>query len=237
MKLIFADTEATGIEIGKDRICELCYSVDGELRSAHFKPEVPMSVKAMSVTHITNKMLADKPAFEGSQMQADLKALLEDDGVLVAHNAAFDSAMLEAEGVPVPRYVCTLKLAKFLDPDAGIPEYNLQYLRYHYELEVDGGAHDAVTDVLVLEKVFEVLRKTFEEKTRLSGDMALERMIEISKQPSLIKRFTFGKYNGVRIADVAAQDQGYLAWLYQQKQSSGKDETDWIFTLEHYLRR
>lgn len=237
MKLIFLDTETTGTEPGTDAICELAYMIDGDMTSARFKPKVPMSVKSMSITHITNKMLEGKPPFEGSDIQKNLKALLEDDGVVVAHNAAFDCAMLEAEGVPVPRFICTLKVARHLDPEGEIPEYNLQYLRYHYELEVDGGAHDAITDVLVLEKVYTMLLEVVMKKERVEGDKAIERMIEISQLPSLIKRFTFGKYNGVRIADVANQDQGYLAWLYQQKQSSGKDEADWIYTLERYLRR
>lgn len=237
MKLVFLDVEATGIEVGSDRICEVAYSVEGDLASAHFKPEKPMSVKAMSVTHITNKMLADKPAFAGSDFQKKLIEVLED-GIMVAHNAEFDSSMLQAEGVPVPQWICTLKVARHLDPDAAIPEYNLQYLRYHYELEVDGGAHDAVTDVLVLEQVFGQLLATLKEKERIADDdKAYERMMEISKLPTLIKRFTFGKYNGVRIADVAAQDPGYIEWLYGQKQSSPKDETDWIYTLERYRRR
>lgn len=236
MKLVFLDTETTGIEIGTDRICEVCYKSEGDLRSAHFKPGVPMSVKAMSITHVTNKMLADKPAFEGSEIQAELKSLLED-GVLVAHNAAFDGAILEAEGVPSPRRICTFKVAKHLDAESAIPEYNLQYLRYHHELEIDGGAHDAVTDVLVLEAVFEKLLEQMMASHHLERDAAIEKMIEISGQPSLIKRFTFGKYNGVLISDVAARDPGYLDWLYGQKQSSGKNEEDWIFTLDRYRRR
>lgn len=237
MKLVFVDTEATGLEVGSDRLCEVCYLVDGEMHAAHFKPATPMSVKAMSITHITNKMLADKPPFEGSDLQRELREHLEE-GVLVAHNAAFDAAMLEAEGVPVPRSVCTLKVAKHLDPDAAVPEYNLQYLRYHHELEIDGGAHDAVTDVLVLEKLFGVLLPQLKEKEHIASDEdAVERMIEISQLPSLIKRFTFGKYNGLRIADVAVQDPGYIDWLYMQKQSSPRDEADWLYTLERYLRR
>lgn len=236
MKLVFLDTEATGIEVGSDRIVEVAYLVDGELRAAHFKPEKPMTVKAMSVTHITNRMLEGKPPFAGSDLQQDLRAHLEE-GVMVAHNAAFDAEMLEAEGVPVPRFICTLKLARHLDSECEIPEYNLQYLRYHHGVEVDGTAHGAVVDVLVLEKVYAILAEQLTKKERVEGEKALERMMEISRQPSLIKRFTFGKYNGLRIADVAAQDPGYIDWLYGQKQSSPKDETDWIFTLERYRRR
>src|SRR3989338_3881709 len=121
-----------------------------------FKPPIPMSLKATSITHITNKMLVDKEPFSGSTMKKDLEALLKD-GVLVAHNAKFDKAILEAEGVIAPRFICTLRVARYLDPDNAIAEYNLQFLRYYFELEVEANAHDAEGDVKVLCAVFDKL--------------------------------------------------------------------------------
>ena len=141
MRLIFLDTESTGLDLEKDCICEVCYMVGGTLKVERFKPACPMTVKAMSITHITDKMLADKPAFEGSAMQKELQEIFSDsDSVLVCHNAAYDSAMLAKEGVPVERYICTLKVARHLDGQGTLPEYNLQYLRYHHGIEIDGGA-------------------------------------------------------------------------------------------------
>ncbi|MCX6713562.1 MAG: 3'-5' exonuclease, partial [Candidatus Vogelbacteria bacterium] len=87
--------------------------------------------------------------FATSQMKKDLEALLTDH-VFVAHNAKFDLAMLEAEGIHVPKFICTLRVARYLDTGAVIPEYNLQFLRYYLDLEVEGGAHDAEGDVNVL---------------------------------------------------------------------------------------
>ncbi len=60
----------------------------------------------MSITHITNKMLVDKEPFIGSKTSEDLQALLAT-GILVAHNAKFDITMLGAEGIKVPRFICT----------------------------------------------------------------------------------------------------------------------------------
>ena len=62
-KLIFLDTETTGNELGKDRISQVCYQIGDTIKACYFKPPLPMSVKAMSVTHITNKMLVDKKPF------------------------------------------------------------------------------------------------------------------------------------------------------------------------------
>lgn len=234
-QLIFLDTEATGNEPKKDRLCQVCYKTGGEVRVEYFKPPVPISVKAMSITHITNQMVADKPAFAGSPMSVELQKLLNN-GILVAHSAVFDIAMLQSEGLEVPKFICTLRVARFLDTEARIPEYNLQYLRYLLELEVAGSAHDAEGDVNVLEKLFERLFAKVRAETD-SDETALEKMVEISSRPTLFKNFVFGKYKGQEIAEVVKMDRGYLEWLLNQKIQNGGEETDedWVYTLRHYL--
>ena len=65
--------------------------------------------------------------------------------------------MLVKEGIHTPKSICTLKLARYLDPNGVIPKYNLQYLRYFLGIQIDATAHDALGDILVLEKLFERL--------------------------------------------------------------------------------
>lgn len=60
MELIFLDTETTGNDVTKDRLCQICYRTSKGTRTEYFKPPVPVSIKAMSITHITNKMLVDE---------------------------------------------------------------------------------------------------------------------------------------------------------------------------------
>lgn len=236
MQVIFIDTETTGNDVTKDRLAQVCYRVDGgETRTEYFKPPVPMSVKAMSVTHITNKQLLDKPSFEGSEVQAELAKLLHE-GVMVAHNAPFDKAILEAEGVGVPRFICTLRLARHFDPTDAIPEYNLQYLRYHLGLEVEGFAHDAEADVNVLEALYRRLFKKVREETN-SDDEAVAKMIEISSHPILFRKFNFGKYKDKSIDEVAKTDRGYLEWLLAEKTKTPDGEEDWIYTLKQSLNK
>ncbi|MEX2010268.1 MAG: 3'-5' exonuclease [Parcubacteria group bacterium] len=234
MKLIFLDTETTGNEVGKDRLCELCYKTEGELFTGYFKPPIPVSVKAMSVTHITNKILEDKEVFKDSSAYNRLEELLKE-GVLVAHNAKFDIAMLEAEGLSVPQFICTLRVARYLDKEDLIPEYNLQYLRYHHELEVDGSAHDAETDVKVLEELFNLELKEI-MKDIPGKEEAIQKMIEISSTPVLFNKFMFGKYKGERLEDVARVDKEYLKWLLKEKSKNEEAEEDWIYTLNHFLK-
>lgn len=233
MQLIFLDTETTGVE-ETDRLCQVCYRVGDIVKTEYFKPPVPVSVKSMSITHITNKMLEDKPAFLGSYFAQELQELLTL-GTLVAHNCQFDCKMLTLEGIKVERSICTLRVARELDSEGVIPEYNLQYLRYYLDLEVPGNAHDAEGDVNVLYAVFQRLLAKVQKQTG-SEESALQKMIEISSKPSLYKKFNFGKHKDKQISEVAATDRGYLEWLLKQKLESGDEDEDWIYTLQHYLK-
>ena len=239
MKLIFLDTETTGNE-SKDRLCQLAYKEagDGEKFSELFKPPLPIAIESSAVCHITNKMVANKPAFVDSPHFASVKKLLEDDNVVtIAHNAKFDLGMLEREGIVPSQHICTLRVARYLDRDGVIPRYNLQYLRYYLGIEIEATAHDALGDVMVLEEIFARLLKKITEEVGGSEDDALKKMIEISSMPSLINVITFGKYNGRKVADLANEDPGYLNWLLTEKRKSDSDEEDWIFTLEKYLKK
>lgn len=232
--LIFLDTETTGNDVASDRLCQVCYRKHGEkIECEYFKPPLPISVKSSSITHITNKMVADKPAFADSEMKSKLETLLKDN-ILVAHNAKFDIAMIEAEGLKVPKFICTLRVARHMDENGVIPEYNLQFLRYFLDLEIEANAHDAEGDVKVLEAVF---NRQFEKlkETGLSDEEVIEKMVEISSHPSLLKKFNFGKHKDKMVSEVAKVDRGYLEWLLKQKLENGEEDEDWIYTLRYYL--
>jgi len=233
MKLIFLDTETTGNDVTKDRLCQICYQVDDTLRTEFFKPPLPISIKAMSITHITNKMVEDKEPFDGSQTKKDLQDLLNE-GVLIAHNVKFDAAMLEAENMVIPNKICTLRVARHIDSDGKIPEYNLQFLRYYLGLEIEGNAHDAEGDVKVLKAVFDRLFSKM-RKDEESDEATIQKMIQISNNPSLYKQFNFGKHKDAKIEDVVKTDRGYLEWLLKSKLEADDNDEDWIYTLRHFL--
>lgn len=237
VKIIFFDTETTGGG-ERDRLIALAAKergIEAPVINALYKPPIPIPLESMMIHHITEKMVADKPAFIQSEEFTGLKELFQHpDTVVVAHNAAFDLAMLAREGVVPAQHICTFKVAAALDTEEKIPSYKLQYLRYLLGIEVEALAHDAFGDVLVLEQVFERLfNKLLAEKG--SEETALARMIEISKKPRLFSTFRFGKHEGKKIAEVAQTDPGYLEWLLEQKRQKPAGEEDWIYTLEYYL--
>ena len=243
MQLIFLDTETTGNEVSKDRLVQLAYKTPSETVVEYFKPPLPISTKSMSITHITNEMVADKPIFKDSPAALKIQNYLND-GVMIAHNALFDKAILEAEGISVPHFIDTLRIARYLDTDNAIPEYNLQFLRYHLKLEIPDlkglQAHDAESDITVLEALFKRLyAKMFEEIK--DEEKTIEKLLDISSHPLLLKVIPFGKHKGETLEEVVATDKAYLRWLLNQKNQeatqNGTDpnQDDWIYTLNHYL--
>ena len=240
-KLIFFDTETTG-NTEKDFLVQIAYkSKDGSFTGL-YKPEIKIPPEASAVHHITNKMVAEKPVFKESTDQMFIKKLFEEkDSVVVAHNASFDLAIIKKENIEPKNFICTLRLARYLDKEEKIDRYNLQYLRYLLDLNVEATAHDAMGDVLVLEKLFERLKnKMLSEITtaggkKLTEDEVIKKMVEISSHPSLLHTFKFGKHNGKRIEDVIKIDRGYLQWLLDQKLNGDGIDEDWIYTLKHYL--
>ena len=233
--LVFTDTETTGIDLLVDRLVQICYKHNNELRSEFFKPPVPISIKSMSISHITNKDVSDKEEFTTSQMKKDLQELLKEN-ILVAHNAGFDVNMLYKEGIAVPYSIDTLKIIKFLDSENEIPEYGLQFLRYFLEIEIEATAHDAVGDVLVLEKIFNYL---FERMKKIEGNdekTVLDKMIEISGKPLLLRLFNYGKHKGKKVEEVLLYDRNYLDWMLEQKLNNENYDEDWIYTLKYHLK-
>jgi DNA polymerase III epsilon subunit-like protein len=249
-KLIFFDTETTG-NTEKDSLVQIAYKYDNETFVELYKPSIKIPPEASAVHHITNKMVADKPTFKESTDQPIIKKLFEDENsIVIAHNALFDLMIIAKEDIIPNKFICTLRVARYLDPEGKVDRYNLQYLRYLLDLEVKATAHDALGDVLVLEKLFERLYKKIQEETQkdplaLKGtppsqageDPIIEKMVEISSHPSLLRSFNFGKHLGKKIEEVAKIDRGYLEWLLSQKLASDQIDEDWIYTLKHYLNK
>jgi DNA polymerase III epsilon subunit-like protein len=235
-KIIFFDTETTGNEPKKDFLCQIAYKTGDEVFNELYKPLIPIPPEASAITHITNKMVADKQAFKGSDGYKKIKELFEDkNSVVVAHNAKFDIAIIDKEDIKPANFICTLRVARALDKDNVIPQYKLQFLRYYLDIEIEASAHDALGDVLVLEKLYERLLTKIIKEDGITKDQAIEKMIDISSRPSLMSIFNFGKHNGKTVAEVAKIDIGYLEWMLTQKEQNPDNEEDWIYTLKHYL--
>jgi exodeoxyribonuclease X len=235
-KLIFLDTESTD-NTEDSRLTQLAYKNFNtkEIFNEYFRPPVPISISAMSVTHITNKMVSDKPVFENSKQRDRLIEILSDH-ILVAHNAPFDIMILRNEGVNVSTSIDTLRIARHLIESES---YKLQYLRYLLDIDIKATAHDALCDVYVLEQLFYHLEDLMKLKYGInSRPEIIEKMKELSIQPVLMPVFNFGKYRGRTFEEVARIDRRYLEWLYSTEASKSEHEQseDLLFTIQENLK-
>lgn len=241
---VLLDTETTGA-MPEDRLCQIAFLVAEAGKNLRFvesfcKPPLAIKVDAMAVHHITNEMVADKPPFDKSLAKSELDVLNSAENYLVIHNAPFDMAMIEKEGIKWQgKTIDTLKCAKHLiESDS----HALQYLRYSLllykeesniadQLGVAINAHDAVGDVVVLYLLMQHLLAIVGKNSA-----GIEELIRLTNTPVLIKKFKFGKHKGKLIEEVAKTDSGYLDWLYKEQLKSDQKDEDMIFTLEHYRR-
>ena len=239
MKIYFFDTETTG-NTPDSHLCQLAVKemgVDEPVLNNLYKPPVPIPIECTMVHGITNKAVADKPAFPQSPEYGFIKSLFEDpDTILAAHNCAFDEQILHNDGIYPTNMICTFKVIRNLDDENKFAMHKLQYLRYALDMELDAPAHDAWGDVVVLEKLFDYELVTAMTKWNMDQDRVLEEMMRITTEPITFRHFSFGKYKGKTIEEVAATDPGYLRWLLDQKKQSEQDETDWIHTLQKYVK-
>ena len=163
MREIVFDTETTGLDPNSgDRIVEIgCIELvnrveTGQTFHAYFNPQMPMPTIAEQVHGLSDAFLADKPLFE--HVVEDLLDFISD-APLVAHNAMFDFAFLNAEleacgrlRIAMSRMVDTLALSKTRHPGA---KHSLDALCSRYGIDRSHRVnHGALLDAGLLSQVY-----------------------------------------------------------------------------------
>lgn len=238
-RFILLDTETTGVE-EEDRICQLAFLIlDKNGMEAHeslCRPPLPISLKAMSIHHITNEMLEDKPPFAECESGKKLEELNKEENILIIQNAPFDLGMLAKEGFEWKgQLIDTLRCIKHLEPNH--ESHALQYLRYALgfykeeeaiaqELGVAIKAHDALGDVIVLNLLMKYLVRKV--------DRDINRLVELTNTPILYETITFGakyKRGEDRYEDIVKTDRQYLEWAMNNLAL----DDDVKYSIRHWL--
>ena len=160
------DTETTGLKPDENRVVEIGavkFDRKGVISrfSVLINPECPMPQEASAVNNITDEMLKNKPLFK--DVALDFLNFIQDT-VLVAHNAPFDIAFINAElkrcriGKLTNKVVDTLIFTKDVFPR--LESYKLQELAKRFEI-VAFSAHRAEDDARVCMEVFEYVSDKF----------------------------------------------------------------------------
>jgi len=233
-KYIILDTETTGTD-DEDKIIQLGFIVLGgkkiEVYNEFNSSETPIKIQAMEVHGITPEMIDGKSLCQETVAFKRLQELNTQDNYIIIHNAPFDLNMLSKEDFKCQMQVIdTLRVAKHIFEDE--EAHRLQYFRYKMGIykeeqkEADAlgikvKAHDAIGDVLVLKLFLTKLRKAVEDK--FPDENPVEKMVELTKKPILIKTFRFGKHKGKSLEDVATNDAGYLRWMLKSMDNLDDD--------------
>ncbi len=233
-KYIILDTETTGTD-DKDRVIQLGYIVLGapeiEVHNEFCSCETPIGYGAMEVHGITQEMIEGKPLCQETRAYQRLLKLNTPENYMIIHNAPFDLGMLEKEGFHTQmKVIDTLRVAKHIFEDE--EAHRLQYFRYKmglykYEkkeadaLGIEVKAHDAIGDVLVLKLFLSKLREAVQEK--FPEENPVEKMVDLTNTPIMVKTFRFGKYKGKTLQEVASSDAGYLRWMLSSMENLDDD--------------
>ncbi len=212
MREIVLDTETTGLDpSGGDRVVEIgCVELINHIPSGrkfhrYVNPERRMSVDAIQVHGIEEAFLKDKPKF--AEVARELVEFLGDD-VLIAHNAEFDMAFLNAEfgriGHPPlggNRVVDTLMLARRKHP---LGPNSLDGLMSRYSIDSSKRVvHGALLDAELLSEVYIELiggRQT----SLLFGDEESVPTISLTPRPASISIRPFPRVFEIPPAEVIA---------------------------------
>jgi DNA polymerase III epsilon subunit-like protein len=229
---VVVDVETTGLETA-DRICAIGMVIEDDVHYELIHPGKKIPPAASAINHLTNEMLTDTLPFGESESHELVRSLNSPEHTLISHNAPFDLAMLQKEGITWQGSVIdTLKCSKALMDD--LEGYGLQFLRYELRLYrqekdffepfgISPIAHHALSDALHTRMVYEYLL-----------DLAShEELVELSQARLLLVRLPFGKYAKKRIETVAMKDPAYLKWMLESLMDMDEDLR---YSIEHYLR-
>lgn len=225
MKIRVIDFETTGVPEDQVKgVCEIGWtdlSDDWKIDGPHsmlVNPGHPIPAVTRAIHHISDADVAD--AVSPDVAFRRLMEGMELGDVFAAHNAKFEQAFFGGGNFA---WICTLQCGRHLFPDA--PGHSNQVLRYH--LDVDGEEdfdldaamppHRAGPDTFVTALILR----------RLVFAANVQRLIELTSEPVVLRNVTFGKHRGAKWADLP---RDYLEWI-AFRSDLGPDEKHTARTL------
>lgn len=213
MRFRVIDIETTGlappaeiIEIGRVDVVIDGDSVRIEKPKARlYRPLHGIPPETMAVHHITEADFdADTPVCTEERLRLAVWAGEKPDA-LVAHNSEFEQQFIPASVTADLPWICTLKVALRVWPDA--PQHTNQVLRYWRGLTLDAALamppHRAGPDAWVTAHLLADLAKA----------ATVADMIDWSARPKQLPSIPFGKHRGLKWAEAPLD---YLQWMVRQ---------------------
>lgn len=224
------DTETTGLDDPAEMVeigwTDVHITATGQIlidpagpRYRLVNPGMPITFPAMAVHHITPAMV------DGAFSPDECRQLVATGAdILCAHNAAFDARFVRDHGLP---WICTFKAARTLWPDLqGHSNGSIRYERGlcpHDDRALP--SHRAGPDTWVTAHIL----------LELLQEASVERLIEITENPVLLRKVDFGEHAGKLWSEVPEK---YLHWiLHTSNMPSDPKKEDVVFTARQEVKR
>jgi DNA polymerase-3 subunit epsilon len=236
-KLLAFDLETTGLDTGTDRIIEFCFvSLNADLRptgryQSLVNPEMPIPAESSEIHGLLDADVADMPPFaHHAKRIQDLIA----QSTLIAHNGAFDMAVLNAEllRADLPGLKPSHPLIDTLLIERYVNSHKLEAAYKRYVGEPFTGAHRAEADTLATIEVLRGQRQgnpemlpgeahqlVTDEIKKLAGHELkefLDHDRRFYRDLEGVVRFNFGQHRG----DEVQKRRGYLEWMVRREFST-----------------
>lgn len=239
--LAFFDLEATGVNVGSDRIVEIAILKalpDGteEVKTWRVNPEMPIPLQTSLIHGIYDEDIKDAPTFK--QLAAEIAGFIGEADLAGYNSNKFDIPMLLEEFLRA-EIDFDMNERKFVDVQNIFHQMEQRTLKAAYKFYCQEdlvNAHAAEADVIATYKVLlgqlEMYKETqFEDKQGVKSvpvvnDVdALHTFTNLHKPVDFAGRmvyndknevcFNFGKHKGKTTAEVFAIEPSYYAWMKQ----------------------
>jgi len=241
--LAFFDLETTGINVGYDRIVEICIlkvNIDGtsEIKSTLVNPTIPIPPEATAIHHITDEDVKDKPTF--SQIAHELNQFLNNCDLAGYNSNKFDIPLLVEEflraeldfDIKNRRFVDVMNIFHKMEPRNLSAAY-----RFYCDNEL-ANAHSAEADTIATfeilkaqldkyENVFFTDKKGNTYKPIINDVKALHEFSYHNRNADLVGHiifdendrevFNFGKYKGRSVEEVFTKEPSYYDWMMKSQ--------------------
>ncbi|MFZ4740081.1 MAG: exonuclease domain-containing protein [Bacteroidales bacterium] len=241
--LAIFDLETTGINVGTDRIVEICIiraNVNGttDVKTMLINPTIPIPAEATAIHHITNEDVKDKPCF--AQVANELNQFLHNCDLAGYNSNKFDIPLLVEEFLRA-EVDFELKNRRFIDVMNIFHKMEPRNLSAAYKFYCNGSlenAHSAEADTIATFEILKAQLDKYENKeykdfkgniiTPIKNDVkALHDFSYQNKNADLaghiifdeknIEVFNFGKNKGKSVEAIFKTEPSYYDWMMKSQ--------------------
>jgi len=223
--LAFIDLEATGTNLGVDRIVEIAIVKilpDGNrsIKRKLINPGIPIPKSSCDIHGITDEMVKDAPVFK--QVAHELKQMLDGCDIAGYNSNRFDIPMLMEEFLRA-EVEFEMKGRRLIDVQHIFHRMEQRTLGAAYKFYCNknlDGAHGAEVDASATHEIlvaqierYTELGNTIDSILKVIGE---EVIVDFARRFSMdkgIEVFNFGKHKGRPVSDVLKAEPQYYDWM------------------------